>query len=235
MTDYQPTFAEKAIHYYNQLQTPTGLAPGVSAMNPYADPVVQAIVAQFYTKFYADTQPRVYMLGINPGRFGAGVTGLSFTTPQNLARYCGIPNNLPPTPELSSRFIYRVIEVFGGVEAFYGRFFLSSLYPLALVKDGKNYNFYDDKLTTNTLWPVMIEGIRTQQTFGCDRRVAICLGRKNEGFFNKLNDEHSFFDRIVAVDHPRYILQYKSKFLEQYLDTYLQVLTDCLPDMAGRQ
>ena len=223
------TFSERAITFYLNQQRPTDLPPGVSAMNPYETPVVQELVTQFYAKFYSDQRPRVYVLGINPGRFGAGVTGLSFTTPQNLARYCGIPNNLPPTPELSSRFIYKVIEAFGGVDAFYGRFFLSSLYPLALVKDGKNYNFYDDKATTKVLWPVMIDSIRQQQTFGCDRRVAICLGRKNENFLKKLNDEQEFFERIVTVDHPRYILQYRSKFLEQYVDTYLRVLTDCLP------
>lgn len=227
------TFAQRAIAYYLGLNAPHNLPTGVSAMNPYADSDVQAIVQQFYTKFYNDTQPRVYILGINPGRFGAGVTGLSFTTPQNLARYCGIPNNLPPTPELSSRFIYKVIEAFGGVDAFYGRFFLTSLYPLALIKDGKNYNFYDDKATTKALWPVMIEGLRQQQAFGCDRRVAICLGRKNEGFLHRLNEQEAFFERIVAVDHPRYILQYRSKAVEQYVDTYLQVLSDCLPDLPN--
>ncbi|MBO0939104.1 DUF4918 family protein [Fibrella sp. HMF5335] len=225
------TFAHRAIAYYLGLNEPDGLPAGVSAMNPYADPTVQDIVRQFYTKFYSDNRPRVYILGINPGRFGAGVTGLSFTTPQNLARYCGIPNNLPPTPELSSRFVYRVIEAFGGVEAFYGRFFLSSLYPLALVKEGKNYNFYDDKATTKTLWPVMINGLREQISFGCDGRTVICFGRKNEGFLQKLNDETGFFGRIVSLDHPRYILQYRSKFIDQYIDTYLQVLSEALPDL----
>lgn len=233
MTNTNETFAERAIQFYLNQHVPDNLPAGVSAMNPYADPVVQDIVQQFYTKFYNDQRPRVFILGINPGRFGAGVTGLSFTTPQNLARYCGIPNNLPPTPELSSRFIYKVIEAFGGVDAFYGRFFLSSLYPLALVKDGKNYNFYDDKATTKALWPIMIESLHQQQAFGCDQRTAICLGRKNENFLKKLNDQQSFFDRIIAVDHPRYILQYRSKHIEQYVDTYLQVLTDCLPDSVS--
>lgn len=222
------SFAQRAIAYYLGLNVPDNLPAGVSAMNPYADPTVQDIVRQFYTKFYSDNRPRVYILGINPGRFGAGVTGLSFTTPQNLARYCGIPNDLAPTPELSSRFIYKVIEAFGGVEAFYGRFFLSSLYPLALIKDGKNYNFYDDRATTQALWPVMIEGLHQQQTFGCDRHIAICLGRKNESFLHKLNEQEAFFERIVSVDHPRYILQYKSKAVEQYVDTYLQVLTEAI-------
>ena len=222
------TFSDHATQYYHGLDVPGNLPAGVSAMNPYADPAVRDIVHQFYSKFYNDNQPRVYILGINPGRFGAGVTGLSFTTPQNLARYCGIPNNLPPTPELSSRFIYKVIEAFGGVEAFYGRFFLTSLYPLALVKDGKNYNFYDDKATTKALWSIMTDGLHQQQSFGCDRRVAVCLGRKNEGFLQKLNEQEGFFGRIVAVDHPRYILQYKTRFIEQYVDTYLTVLSEAI-------
>jgi hypothetical protein len=220
------TFAQRAINYYLGLNVPGQLPAGVSAMNPYQQPAVQDIVRQFYAKFYNDDRPRRYLLGINPGRFGAGVTGLSFTTPQNLTRYCGIPNDLPPTPELSSRFIYKVINAFGGVDAFYGRFFLTSLYPLALVRDGKNYNFYDDKETTRNLWPVMLSGLRQQQTFGCDRRTAICLGRKNEAFLQKLNKEGQFFERIVTLDHPRYILQYKARSIEQYVDTYLQVLTD---------
>ncbi len=116
------TFADKAIAYYQSLTVPTSLPSGVGVMNPYEQPAVRSIVEQFYSLFYSDTQPRVFVLGINPGRFGAGVTGISFTTPQNLRRYCGIDNDLRDTPELSSRFIYQVVEAFGGAAAFYGRF-----------------------------------------------------------------------------------------------------------------
>ena len=66
------TFADRAIAYYLSLQEPHNLPAGVSAMNPYADPTVQDLVGQFYAKFYSDNTPRVYILGINPGRFGAG-------------------------------------------------------------------------------------------------------------------------------------------------------------------
>ncbi|GAB3937177.1 uracil-DNA glycosylase family protein [Larkinella terrae] len=222
------TFADRAIPYYLHQTEPDHLPPGVSALNPYRQPEVQAIVNQFYTRFFNDANPRVYILGINPGRFGAGVSGISFTTPQNLQKYCGIDNNLPPTPELSSRFIYQIVEAFGGAEAFYGRFFLTSLYPLALVKNGKNYNFYDDKATTAALWPAIISSIREQLTFGCDRSVAVCLGRKNEAFFQRLNQEHGFFGRIVTLDHPRYILQYRSRDINAYVDRYVTTLADCI-------
>lgn len=222
------TFASRAITYYNTLSAPTTLPPGVGVMNPYQQPAVRQITQAFYSKFYSDTQPRVFVLGINPGRFGAGVTGISFTTPQNLRRYCGIDNELRDTAELSSRFIYQVIEALGGAQTFYGQFFLTSLFPLALTKDGKNYNFYDDRLTTETLWPAITEAVRTQLGFGASRHVAVCLGRKNETYLRRLNEQQDFFDRIVTLDHPRYILQYRSKDVNSYLERYIRTLADCV-------
>ena len=223
-----PTFADRAITYYQSLTAPTGLPAGVDVLNPYRQPAVQAIVRQFYEQFYADTTPRVFVLGINPGRFGAGVTGISFTTPQNLRRYCGIANDLSDTPELSSRFIYQVVDAFGGAQAFYQRFFLTSLFPLALVRHGRNYNFYDDAQTTAALWPALETAVQTQLSFGADRRVAICLGQKNARYLERLNDQCGFFGRLETLDHPRYILQYKSRQRTTYLDRYLQTLYDCL-------
>ena len=215
------TFADKAIPYYHQLAAPANLPPGIDVMNPYLSPVVQDIVRTFYTRFYQDTNPRVFLLGINPGRFGAGVTGISFTTPQNLRRYCGIENNLRDTPELSSRLIYQVVEAFGGAEAFYDKFFLSSLFPLALTKDGKNYNFYDDRATTDALWPAITEAIRTQLDFGANRNVAVCLGRKNETYLRRLNDQQGFFSRIAPSTTPAIFCNTKPRmFLSIWKNTW---------------
>ncbi|WP_460973442.1 uracil-DNA glycosylase family protein [Spirosoma migulaei] len=225
------TFADQAIPYYNTLAAPANLPTDVGVINPYQQPEVEHIVSEFYTRFFSDTKPRVFVLGINPGRFGAGVTGISFTTPQNLRRYCGIENDLRDTPELSSRFIYQVVEAFGGAEAFYGQFFLTSLFPLALTKAGKNYNFYDDRGTTEALWPAITETVRTQINFGYNRKVAVCLGRKNETYLRRLNDQQGFFDRIVTLDHPRYILQYKTKDMPMYLEQYIATLHECIIDV----
>jgi len=222
------TFAQRALDYYLALDEPRNLPAGVSALNPYRQPAVQAVMRQFLTRFFDDTRPRVFILGINPGRFGAGITGVSFTSAQNLATYCGIENDLPKRLEVSSRFIYQVVEALGGAREFYSRFFISSLFPLALVREGKNYNFYDDRATTQALWPAIIDTVRTQLTFGADRRVAICLGRKNATYLHRLNDEHQFFGRIAILDHPRYILQYRSRDLAAYQDAYIRTLADSL-------
>ena len=230
----ESTFADRAIAFYENLQEPTNLPVGVSALNPYREPEVQRIGREFYGKFFNDNRPRVFITGINPGRFGAGVTGISFTTSQNLQRYCDIENSLPPIasanrPELSSRFIYRLVEAFGGAASFYSHFFLTSLYPLALVTNGQkkglvNYNFYDDKATTNALWPAITDSVRQQLKFGARRDVVICLGRKNESFLKRLNAENGFFDKVLTLDHPRYILQYKSKAIDAYIEQYISVL-----------
>lgn len=60
------TFADRAIAYYNTLEAPIHLPPGVGVMNPYQQPEVQRLVGEFYTRFYSDTNPRVFVLGINP-------------------------------------------------------------------------------------------------------------------------------------------------------------------------
>ena len=58
---------------------------------------------------------------------------------------------------------------------------------------------------------------------GFETDVCFCFGTgKNEAFFRKLNNEMGFFKQIIALEHPRYIMQYKSKTKQVYIDKYLQ-------------
>jgi hypothetical protein len=52
--------------------------------------------------------------------------------------------------------------------------------------------------------------------------VCFCFGTgKNERFLRKLNDEHGFFKKIIALEHPRFIMQYKAMSKQVYIDKYL--------------
>jgi hypothetical protein len=217
------TFADKAINYFTNIKTPVNLPIPVEVMNPYEKEEVKDVVRKFYYKFFNDTNKRIYVLGINPGRFGGGLTGLSFTDPSALKTYCGIENNLGTQAELSSRYVYKFINEFGGAERFFSRFYLSALYPLAIIKDGKNYNFYDDKELLGIIKPGIISSVRQQVEFGAERNAVICFGRKNEKYLNEINSEYHFFDRIITLDHPRYIMQYKLKSVDTYIDKYISV------------
>ena len=70
------TFGDKVLDFYDQLEFTGSPPPDVHIMNPFKDnPLVNSVVRQFYGKFYRDNETRYMILGINPGRFGAEVTG----------------------------------------------------------------------------------------------------------------------------------------------------------------
>jgi hypothetical protein len=219
------TFAQQVIRYLLSLRPTETLPSAVEVINPYQRAEVQEVVRQFYTRFFDDGHPRVFLLGINPGRFGGGITGIPFTDPVALQQHCDIPHEWSATRELSSRFVYAFIERMGGTAAFYARFYLTALYPLALVRHGKNYNFYDESALFTTLKPAIVENIKAQLAFGANRKYAVCLGRKNGEYLEKLNQEYGFFDSLTVLDHPRYLMQYKLRQLDAYLDQYQEVLT----------
>lgn len=222
------SIANKIIDYYTHLSQPKNLPANVSLMNPYIQEEVIAIITRFYTKYFSDSSKRVYIVGINPGRFGGGVTGIPFTDPINLEEKCGIINSFDKKPELSSKFVYKLIDAFGGVKKFYSHFFITALYPLALIKDGKNYNYYDDKEIYQMLKLEILKSFSHQISLAARKDVVICLGKKNEIYLKELNNELNWFSRIITLDHPRYIMQYKYRTHEVYLQQYLGVLKSLL-------
>jgi hypothetical protein len=200
-------------------------------MNPFRESqVVNELATDFYTRFFSDDKVRKLILGINPGRFGAGSTGIPFTDTKRLNENCGIPFTGFRTHEPSSAFIYEMIDAFGGVKEFYGKYFLSAICPLGFtleVNNNKpvNFNYYDNRELERIAYPFILETLKKQIGFGIDTSVCYCLGTgKNEDFLVKLNKEHHFFDEIVPLEHPRYIMQYKAKFKEHYIDKYVRVL-----------
>ena len=98
------------LKFYKELSPDFNLPAEVAIMNPFEDHVAWQLTETFYNKFYTDTHPRKFIFGINPGRFGGGVTGIPFTDPIRLANECGIANDLSKKAELSSQFVYAVIE-----------------------------------------------------------------------------------------------------------------------------
>ena len=174
------TFAGRAINFFLNFSTPTNLPKNIRTMNPYETDEVRNIVFSFYKKFFDDNNKRILALGINPGRFGGGITGVSFTDPVALEKFCGINNNFQKKKEISSEFIYNFIINFGGVKEFYSKFFISALYPLALIKDGLNYNYYDEKKLFKLLKPFIVETVKAHLEFGSRRDYVICLGRRNK-------------------------------------------------------
>jgi len=199
------------------------LTDGISIMNPYKDPIAWQKASLFYKKFYGDTRPRTYIFGINPGRFGGGVTGVPFTDPIRLADKCGIPNDWKRQAELSSQFIYEMIDGYGGAEKFYGRFFITALSPLGYVRQGKNLNYYDDKQLLQSCEPFILQCIRQQLKTIPTSSTCLCLGEgTNFKYFSRINAQHGFFKEIISLPHPRWVMQYRRPRMADYVNLYLE-------------
>ncbi len=222
-----PDFPARLLHLLSTFPLPAAPLPlAVEVRNSFHDAEVRTILGEFAQKFYAADTSRVGIFGINPGRFGGGRTGVAFTDPVALRDNCGIAHALPrQRRELSSEFVYQFITALGGPAEFYQHFFLSSVYPLELTKDGKNYNYYDAPAIIKALWPDMQLSLTQQVTqLGLRRDVAVSLGRRNGEFLRKLNDELQLFERIEVLDHPRFLMQYRRKQLSESVARYVEVL-----------
>lgn len=222
------TFADKVIAFNREVDFKGNLPTGINMMNPFKENRnIISLSSVFYKKYYNDMRPRHLVLGINPGRFGGGVTGVPFTDTKRLTEKCGIGYHGKETHEPSSVFVYDMIEAYGGVIPFYKNFYINSVCPLgftATVNNKKevNYNYYDSKELLHAVYDFIIDSIQKQLRFGIETNICFCFGNgKNERFLREINEENKFFDKIIALEHPRFVMQYKSKSKQFYIDKYI--------------
>lgn len=226
------TKADRILDFYANLEFDHSLLDNdLRVLNPFegASAEQEEALSGFYHKFYNDNEPRNLILGINPGRLGAGATGIPFTDTKRLIR-CGIPFDSFTTHEPSSVFVYEAVDAFGGPETFYNSFFIGSVCPLGftVIKNNKevNFNYYDRTSFANALAPYLLEQIQKQiELAGKNERIIVFGTGKNLKFLQKLNNEYNFTPELVPLEHPRYVMQYKYKHREQYIAKYLEAFT----------
>lgn len=224
------SFADRVIEFNRNLRYTGELPVGFQVLNPYLDNLETMEVMQaFYHKYYNDLNQRKFIIGINPSRHGAGVTGVPFTDTKRLESACGIRMESAHTHEISSVFMYDMIAEYGGAAAFYKRFYINSPFPLAITQETKagkwlNANYYDDARLFAMVKDFMIGSLKSHISMGLDTEEVFVLGKKNAQFIEKLNREAELFGRITVLEHPRYIQQYKSKEKTLYIDKYILAL-----------
>ncbi|CAA6811916.1 MAG: Unknown protein [uncultured Sulfurovum sp.] len=217
--------SNKILDFYFNLPKDLPLANGVETIYPFDNKEVQSVMKTFFQKYYADSNPRTYLVGINPGRLGSGITGIGFTDAFHLEEVCDIANSFDKRIELSAAFMFEVIEAYGGTEKFYKDFFFTTVMPLGLLKEGKNYNYYDDKETQKALEPFIEKTLLEQLSFVGTKPNIICIGQgKNLKYLEAFNKKHECFGSIEVVPHPRWVMQYRRKEKQKHIEKYLEVL-----------
>lgn len=218
--------SEHILRFYNQLEGDWKLPKGIDLIFPFEDELIQSFMDQFYSKYYSDKKNRTFLFGINPGRLGAGITGIPFTDPVFLESNCKIKNALPRKHELSSIFMYEMIAALGGPLKFYRKYYISSVCPLGFTKEGKNYNYYDDDKLFKAVYDHITQAVNYQTSQFCNKEVAYSIGKgQNFKFFKHLNEKYKWFDEIIPLPHPRWVMQYKLKSKAIYIDEYVSKLS----------
>lgn len=228
------TFGEKVLQFDNDLaKINIELSQGFRIINPFNGPnktQVSEITKKFYSKYYNDNSPRRLIIGSSPARRGTAITGIPYEDALHLQNTTGIYISDFSVNKSSSNFLYDVIEKYGGSEKFYSKFYMNFVCPLGIVRINSkgnevNCNYYENKTVQKQLYSFMLESIVKQIEFGLDTTIAYCIGSgENYAFLTKLNDQYHLFEKIIPLEHPRFIMQYnskrKEKFIEKYLDAF---------------
>ena len=228
--------SEKIIEFDKFLSNVNLCVPdGYKVLNPFCGDTkesINKIINIFYHKFYDDNNKRRMILGSSPARRGTAVTGIPYEDAMHLQNETGIYIDEFYINKSSSNFLYDVIDMYGGIEKFYNDFYMNFICPLGIVRINSkgnevNCNYYENKKLQESLYEFIVETLKMQLEFNIDRTVCYCIGSgENYEFFNKINEEFNFFDKIVPLEHPRFIMQYNSKNKEYYLKKYLSAFND---------
>lgn len=220
----QKTFSDKVLEFNDWLaDISLDLFDNYKVNNPFNGinkEQIKEITNLFYKKYYNDNKKRYLILGSSPARKGTTITGIPFEDANHLYKVTGIMIENYYINKSSSNFLYEVMEKYGGCEKFYKDFFMSFVCPLGIVNTNSkgneiNSNYYENKKLENVLYNFIVDSLKKQISFGIDTSVCYCIGSgENFKFLTKINEQYNFFDKIVALEHPRFIMQYKFKRLK---------------------
>lgn len=225
------TFAEKILKFNDTLSLESLKLPeGFKIVNPFTGDqkeTVKKITTLFYQKYYNDTRNRRLILGSSPARRGSAVTGVPFEDAKHLQGETGIFIDNFYINKSSSGFLYDVMREYGGCEKFYADFYMNFVCPLGIVRINSkgnevNCNYYENKKLQESLYDFIVNSIRSQMDFGIDIEVCYCIGSgENYKFLLNINKKYNLFNKIVPLEHPRFIMQYNSKHKDLFMEKYI--------------
>ena len=226
---------KKIIDYYKWLSLQNiELFDKYKIVNPYKQERIIKIVEAFYNKYFDDNNNRYLILGASPARRGTSATGIPFEDEEHIYKLTGESINNFYINKNSSNFLYDVMENYGGIDKFYSDFFLGFVCPLGIVNINNknnevNVNYYENRKLQSYLNDFIKKSLDELINIGINREVCYCIGSgKNFQFLLKLNEENYYFKRIVALEHPRYIMQYNKDKTAFYMNKYLNELNNKL-------
>lgn len=178
----------------------------------------EKLVKEFYDEFYQGNYSRIVLCGINPGRLGAGKTGVPFLDYKSLSKML---NNVNINDrERSAQFIFSLISKVG-MEHFFKNVYLTNVSWFGFIKDQKNYNYHQ---LNPQLQNEFIQGFVDEMDVV--KPIAIVpLSEEVENTLTILNKRNPLKWKITRrLPHP-YYCSFKSRS-EDALNEYMNVINE---------
>lgn len=151
-------------------------------LNPYATNF--EYFEFFANKYYADNNFRNIIFGLNPGRFGCGKTGITFTDEKILKSKLKYPRNISqPDKEKTATRIYSVVEeTFGGdLDLFFSKYFMSNIFPFGAIDLNGNNVVFNDLMKVSSVRDFSLDFVENTLRLFNPRRV-LCIGLGSHRF-----------------------------------------------------
>jgi len=181
-------------------------------------------VIKFDNYYINKNKPKIVLCGLNPGRLGAGLTGIPFIDFNSLSQM--LPNIERFDKENSANFIFKIIQRFG-FEYFYEKFYITNIskYGYYKIGSGKNINYPDLPIQVQDwLYEKFIDEMKS-----LNPDVIIPLSESVENSLKKLKSQGSLPYQIgERLNHPSWVMTYKKKEMDIWLDKYEKRLIDTL-------
>ena len=100
------TFADQVLDFHRRLKADWSLPEGFDLLFPYAHEDTWEAMTAFYQKYYADEKPRVFLFGINPGRFWCRSNRGAFYRSGSPGKHLWYFQPFSQTPGVCLRFLF---------------------------------------------------------------------------------------------------------------------------------
>lgn len=175
-------------------------------------------IETFYKEYYSDGIPKIVLCGINPGKNGAGKTGIPFSDFESISKLIqGIDRR---DNERSATFFNEIVEHFGAKE-FYKNFYVTNISWIGYEKDGKNVNYYDLPESVQQI----IYNIFKKEMDLIKPKYIISLGQSVQKSLNEIFDNKNI-DISNYLPHPNWCSFPSKKTYSK--DKYINLLSELI-------
>ncbi len=175
----------------------------------------QAAIDAFWKTYYPEGPPRTVICGLNPGRFGAGQSGIPFMDFLSLSQL--LPGLHRLDSERSAGFFFRVVQAYGAAE-FFREFYVTNVASVGFIRHGKNLNY--PALPWQAV-EVVERNFLAEMEIVQPARI-ISLGRDVHKTVRKLLGAR--VECETCLPHPAWVATYRSASMEEWVARYLAAI-----------